>query len=385
MIGYYAHNHGSGHCNYARLLQESLKDQMVTFTAADAHFPEGAAVVHLPDEDLNGTELPLEKFGTPSYLHYAPAGMKKITLRNYTLLKELISWSVKLLIIDVSVEVAALARVCSIPYAYVRMFGERQDLAHIGAYEGAAFLIAYYPQELEPESTPVWIRNKTLYMGFFSRFSNQHLSAKQAYKKLRVDPKGRFITFLNGFGGDEPATLKINRLASEFPDHLVVVVGPHEVDSTYSNVIYTGVVQDISPYVLVSDFVVGACGSNSVSELASLRARFVALPEERPFNEQRCFARMLEKRGLISISDGSTFTNAAENLPAQGEVWQSFENPCAPAQFSSWLTQRDFDLEAMLDDIHQHHSLQKILIENVPKDYSSNEEVLANHHGVQSK
>ncbi len=128
MLAYYAHNHGAGHCNYAfqfathiptliltsrkEALQESMKMQNAEQN-----------ITLIPDEDLEENALPFSDFPTPSYLHYAPFGMKKSLLRYQKVIENFLKYNVELLIVDVSVEMAAFARITGVPYVYVKMMG----------------------------------------------------------------------------------------------------------------------------------------------------------------------------------------------------------------------------------------------------------------------
>lgn len=61
-----------------------------------------------------------------------------------------------LMLNDVSVEWALLARLCSVPSVKVRMHGDRSDASHIAAYQACADMIAPYHPELEQDDFPDW-------------------------------------------------------------------------------------------------------------------------------------------------------------------------------------------------------------------------------------
>ncbi|MGB7394655.1 MAG: hypothetical protein WA913_09705, partial [Pricia sp.] len=168
MIGYYAHSHGSGHSNYANLFGRMALEAMTVFTDSLFRFDDAIDVVLLDNENPDGTQLNRTEYSEPDHLHYAPVGMAKIANRNRMILEGILNRGIRLMIIDVSVEMASLMRVSSVPYAYVRLMGKRDDTAHICAYQGALFLLAYYPKALEPDETPQWVVRKTVYLGFLS-------------------------------------------------------------------------------------------------------------------------------------------------------------------------------------------------------------------------
>jgi len=359
MIAYYAHDQGSGHCNYAQLLEDQFGKEMVTFTSSDFPFKSKDYVIYIPNENAEDTTLNQELFKTPSSLHHSPVGSKKIGIRNYTMLREMIHHNVKLMVVDVSVEVAALARSCSIPYAYVRMFGERNDLPHRLAYEGAAFLLAYYPEELEQEETPLWVREKTLYLGFFSKFKSLSSGQKKS-QHLSLDSSTYHISYLKGFGGKESETHDLELWLEEFPVHHIIAIGNFENRLEHPRLSYTGVIDDISPYVQRSEFTIAACGSNLVSEMACLQARLVAVPEERPFNEQKSLANQLEQKGLCAIYDGNPI-ETVKNLARSGQVWENYVNYSAAEDLYSWMSAHKFDVEAMRKDLNLERNIKKLV------------------------
>ncbi len=291
MIGYYAHSHGSGHCNYANIFAKVFGSSLTVFTDRKHNFDPGTQIVGLKNENPDGTEYRREDFPEPRALHYAPVNMRKITVRNNRILKFILKKKISLLIIDVSVEVAMLARVSSIPFAYVRLQGDRVDLPHLNAYEGASFLLAYFPSELESFSTPIWVREKTVYLGFLSKYS-----LKGAFegipRELKRDDRP-VLLHITGFGGSR--SFDFSSLGERYN---IYGIGPcNETGHPRSGIDHLGIVDDIGPYVKHSDVVMAACGSNITSEILSLGKRFLAVPEERHYHEQRYMADNLHRLG----------------------------------------------------------------------------------------
>jgi len=310
MIGYYAHSHGSGHCNFASSFAHELGDKLTIFTAREENFDTNFKVVKLPDDYKDGTEFTDKAFKLPKALHYAPVNLRKVTRRNQIILQTILDRKIKLLIVDVSVEVAMLARVSSIPYIYRRQPGNRNDFAHLNAYEGAAFLIAYYPQELENDATPDWVVDKTIYLGFISK----HLVRGDSNKyeiDLPTNHKKNLFHIL-GFGGTEQ--IEFEDLRAEYN---ILVIGPRNSkrDTVFDQ--HYGVVPSTRPYIELADIVFAACGANATSEILSLGKRFIAIPEIRPFDEQRYTAKSLEKLGwgidYSKYRSAKTAVNAFDN------------------------------------------------------------------------
>lgn len=342
MIGYYAHHHGSGHANYAHLMAKEFGEELTIFTSAEYPFQEGTIVVNLAQEDPHPEQWPKASAAPPPYLHYSPVGNKDILRRSQQLLQGLIEKQIQLLIVDVSVEIAALARACSMPYAYVRMFGARHDLPHQAAYEGASFLLAYYPEDLEPAHTPTWVREKTLYLDFFSQFS----LPDRVYENA-LDLPDNYWLYVQGFGGNTRATAHLQQLTTAFPEQAIVVVGPVEEEPLGEQVQYTGVVGSIGSYVRGAELVFGACGSNITAELATLGAPFIAIPEARPFEEQEYLAKALERLQLATVWRNQSAQEVVKKAPLGGDIWAPYVQHNAVSFFYNWIQQHTEDLKGL--------------------------------------
>ncbi len=307
MIGYYAHSHGSGHCNYANLFGKIFGESLTVFTDRGHAFDSGTEVIMLENEDPDGTEYDRDIFPEPRALHYAPVNIAKITRRNKSILDNILSRNISLLIIDVSVEIAMLARVSSIPYAYVRLQGDRNDIAHLNAFEGASFLLAYFPREMESENTASWIVDKTIYLGFLSKFMFGKGITKRPQEFGPI--KNPVLLYLTGFGGSSPLNFK-----SFVDDYDIYAIGPGHMGQKNSGALQIGVVENTRRFLEHADVVVAACGSNTTSEILSLGKRFVAVPEKRQYREQERMAENLDRLGWAI--DYSRFRNLNEAVTA---------------------------------------------------------------------
>lgn len=308
MLGYYAHSHGSGHCNYANIFSKIFGSALTIFTDRGHAFDNPEQVVMLENENPDGTEFVREDFPEPRALHYAPVNIKKITQRNLSILDSILQKKISILIIDVSVEIAMLARVSSIPYVYVRLQGDRNDIPHLNAYEGASFLLAYYPREMEALDTPAWIKDKTIYLGFLSKFmfGVNILERPQEYgENLRP-----ILLYLTGFGGSLVPDFK-----GLYKDYDLFAIGPGRVRNKALGFEHIGVVKDTRPYIEHADAIVAACGANTTSEILSLGKKFIAVPEKRHYNEQRKMAENLDRNGwAIDVSQHYNVAGALDAM-----------------------------------------------------------------------
>ncbi len=332
MLGYYAHNHGSGHSQYARLFAQSL--DVVILTAA-VGLPGDLRVVRLPDDYPDSSTLDLEKFPPPSPLHYAPLGSRKLADRYRIILDAVDRHGIDFLIVDLSVEIAMFARLCGIPTAYVRLMGDRTDPPHLAAYESAIFLLAYFPEELESPDTPDWIRRKTRYLGFFSRFADP----------VDLPPDGGTPTLvvIRGQGsGDHPSPIDYANLRRQFPDHQILTLGPSAAPSDVPRSRHLGHVPDPRSILQAADLVVGSCGLGTVAELATLGKRFIAVPEPRPFDEQIHLAGALTAHGLC-LRATTREPDLADRVAVLRPDWRPYVKPGAVAEFARWFEASTID------------------------------------------
>ena len=168
-IGIYVHHHGAGHAARAGAIGEALGARGAEVTYLSSLPPDrlgGGEVVSLPLD----TDLGPEPGPTPPELHFAPLGSAGLASR----MARIAAWVERsrpdLLLVDVSVEVALLARLCGVPFVYLRQSGDRDDPAHQLAYRWAAGLLAPFPEWLERAEAPAWKRELSGYAGAVTRF-----------------------------------------------------------------------------------------------------------------------------------------------------------------------------------------------------------------------
>ncbi|ARN76896.1 hypothetical protein BST97_02140 [Nonlabens spongiae] len=331
MIGYYAHSQGYGHCSYAQLLARELNEKLIIFTDSDFPFDDSCTVVHLENEDLNGNELYLENCMIPNYLHHNPVGLKKIQRRSRDILNAVIHNDISLMLIDVSVEVATLCRVSSIPYAYRRMPGNRNDTPHLEAYRGAVFLYAFYPKSCEHPDVPEWIKEKTIYLGFIAALDVKSNLERPIEADLILE---KSILVIQGKGGNNFDRTKITELIQSFPDHYIKTAGSFNDVPTAVNYEHLGFVDDLSRYIAQSEIIFSACGSSTVSLLLQNKRKFICMPQVRPFEEQDCISQFLVDNELAVLLKGNDFQKAVADLKGLNpEISQEFE-PRTMKEFS---------------------------------------------------
>ncbi len=329
-IGYYAHHHGSGHCRQADklavLLPNDARAQLTVFTSLDIngyHFTaiEEQQIVRLNAEDERPDDILAGRAGEywqPASLHYSPVGNSDIQKRSHQILDTIFQCKIDLMIIDVSVEVAMLCRAASIPYLYVRLPGIRDDAPHLGAFSGALALLAPYPKALESAHTSKWVCDKTLYLDFiYSQKAKSYTyeSFIDILAKLSIDseisaPKSTrlpsveaqltyksgattpIITVIKGYGGHKAIDEKLPELRSLLPNALIVSLGPID-DDKRCYVDISAEVDDVTPFICHSDYLMMACGLNAVAQAYHYDTPLIVVPDDRPHNEQAIMAEAL--------------------------------------------------------------------------------------------
>ena len=216
-----------------------------------------------------------------------------------------------LLVVDVSVEVALLARLCSVPTVYVRQRGNRSDPPHALAYASATALLAPYPESFVDRPVLNEWMDKTVFTGFISRYapypsSDNPQSEFQAEYQAQSRPplESKHVCVLVGYGGTVITATSLSEAARASPQWQWTVVGPVSRPSAETaspipdNIRFLGVVNDPVRWLLSADVVIGSAGDSVVAEVAALRKRFICFAEPRPFDEQMATAQSLEHNGL---------------------------------------------------------------------------------------
>jgi len=279
---FYIHHHGSGHLMRALAIATKIKGR-ISFLGSDLQrykslIPEHIDCIDLPadvpDEDdqfySGGPDVPA--------LHYAPLNVAGLRNRARMITEFFFSNYPLILIVDVSVEIALLARLCGVPTVIIRQHGLRNDTAHLNAYHSASLLIAPYSKNLQ-SGAPQWVDDKTVFSGGFSRFP---LSEEPDHEGISVE-----IAVMAGRGGTSLDISFVHFLAGACPDFRFHVLGiiedglllPH-------NIILYGPIDDPSPILKKCVIIIGNAGHNTVMEVAALKKKFICIPEKRPFSEQ---------------------------------------------------------------------------------------------------
>ncbi len=314
-VGFYVHHHGRGHAHRTREIVAHLSGTAYLFgtdLSAIEDIASRRTICQTLPPDTSQTDSYAEDW--PEVLHYAPLGIPTIRGRMHALVNFFEKYDLDLLVVDVSVEIALLARLCGIPTIYSRQHGYRQDPAHVAAFQSATSLLAPYPRAWEEPETPNWVKKKTFYAGGFSRLNDQTLSQSDAKEIASMSTHQKHVVVMTGFGGEEEPYQLLAETARKNTQWQWWVLGPISPSgSSPDNLHYLGVQSNPYPYLKGADVVVASAGNNTVMELAEIKARYICIPEARPFDEQLSKARLLARK------------NAALVLPqwSKPSVWEN--------------------------------------------------------------
>ena len=332
-IGYYAHHHGQGHITRARTIAAHLPCPLTIFSSIDSPSDTAESVtmrllpkdVEAADAGIDAANGEGERAATPvrgdapsptprhaltstlphtvphspsPALHYAPTAIHGIVERMGTMVDWFREAWPCLLVVDVSVEVALLARLCSVPTVYVRQRGNRSDAPHALAYASAAALLAPYPETFSDRPVLNEWSEKTVFTGFISRYAAGGAKAQT----LKCDvTAAKTVIVLIGHGGTAMTATALSEAARACPQWHWTVLGPvGQTDALAlpSNIVFLGVVDDPAQWIATASVVVGSAGDSVVAEIAAFRQRFICFAEPRPFDEQMATAQSLERHGL---------------------------------------------------------------------------------------
>ena len=285
MIGYYVHHHGRGHSHRALALARQLGEPVTGLSSLPppTGWP-GDWVVLERDDQSSAVADPTAR----GRLHWAPRADSGLSTRAAQLSQWLDRHRPRLVVVDVSVEAALLARLHGVPVVTVVLPGQRADAAHLLGFDVSTQLVAMWPAAAYGmlPGLPDSIRDRVQTVGAVSRYP------------LRPDaprrPGPRRVLLMTGAGGDNLHAAQIERARQLSAEWEWTILGRH------------GHWHD-DPRALLydADVVVTNAGQNSVAEIAAARKPAIVIPQTRPYEEQQTTAAALTAGGWpVVVEDG---------------------------------------------------------------------------------
>ncbi len=311
-FGYFVHHQGRGHAERCAALLHALPaDRPVTvFCARPTIFPAmppQVTVVEIPSlfEEVEPAPPGLGDFRTPVTMHCAPLGWPTITEAIATITGWLHQARPELFIVDVSAELAQLARIASVPAVFVLQHGDRSDPGHMAGYESCVGFLAPYHEALEQPDRPPWIRPLTHYapgLGASIEIPEQAVARAQ----LGLDNDREMILILSGRGGSGAPLAPLTMGARATPDTVWIAIGSvarewHE--TIPGNLELRGWTDTPNLFLAAADVVISAAGNTAIHMVLQAGRPSLVIPEWRYFDEQREKARALARNNAAHVLD----------------------------------------------------------------------------------
>ena len=311
-IAFFAHHQGRGHANRIMAIAEHLPEtrELVVMTAAPDQFdamPREARIIELPNMiGAPSRSKALHNQSTPSVMHCVPLGVAEMREHMGIIADTLRHTDPALFVVDVSAEIALLARIMSVPAISIRMHGQRGDAGHLAAYEASVGMLAPFDEAMEQSDYPDWARKRTHYTGGLCTTRDPVVEKSKARQKLGLDENVSITLVIAGGGGSGTPYAPLTVAARAESDALWLVAGPvhregHETE--FGNLRELGWIDNLTDYLSAADRIVASAGDNTVHEIARAEKPFLCIPEWRYFDEQRAKAQQLERLGAAVVRE----------------------------------------------------------------------------------
>lgn len=312
MIGYYVHHHGRGHLSRAIAIAAALDRPVTGLSSLPAPRGWRGEWVRLPMDDAAS---PRDAEGR-GRLHWVPLGDEGLRARMARVARWIDERQPSALVVDVSVEVALLARLHGVPVVVIAMPGQRTDAAHELGYAIAEAVIGTWPPEATGllEGLPP-LGGRLHAVGAIARFGPTPTAARPPVGARRV-------VVLGGAGGDTFTADAVGRARDATPGWEWTHLG--------ANGSWT---DDPWAALLTASVVVTHAGEGAIAEVAATRRPAIVIPQPRPHDEQH--------RTAAVLADASWPAIVLSGWPSAG--WPSLLDDAAALDASGWQRWNDGD------------------------------------------
>ncbi|MBF4635516.1 glycosyl transferase [Agreia pratensis] len=331
MIGYYIHHQGRGHLNRALAIAAELDQPVVGLSSQPRPLGWIGEWIELPRDDEAAEPRDVDAEGR---LHWVPLHDSGLRARMARISQWISESSPRLIVVDVSVEVALLARLLGVPVVSVALPGIRADEAHRLGFDISTAIIAAWPQEADGMisglSAPA--RRHLSCVGAISRFGSR--GGEDRLESGAGAP--RRVLLLGGAGGSSLDASMIAAARASTPDWQWTVLGSHGGRW----------VEDPWPEICAADVVVTHAGQNALADVAAARRPAIVIPESRPHDEQVTTASVLagSSRWPAIVRWGFPETGWSalleEASALDGDLWRTW-NDGHGAQAAAAVIQRE--------------------------------------------
>ena len=298
MIGYYVHHQGSGHVRRAAAVARRMQHDVVGLGSGPRPPEWDGAWVALPrDDDPPVTDPEGADVTAGGVLHWVPRHHPGLRARHRVIADWIEEERPALVVVDVSVEVTLLVRLCGVPVVVGAMPGDRTDRPHRLAYDVAEALLAPWPAQAHPDNGwPQAWTDKTWHVGGISALD---LGAGDDPGGMPSRPAGagasgpRDVLVLWGTGGDDPDQGGYAEAQRATPGWRWTFRGGR-----------LPAADDLAAELRTADVVVCHAGQGSVADVALLRRPAVVLAQPRPHAEQEATVRAVARMGIAATGVG---------------------------------------------------------------------------------
>jgi UDP-N-acetylglucosamine--N-acetylmuramyl-(pentapeptide) pyrophosphoryl-undecaprenol N-acetylglucosamine transferase len=326
MIGWYVHHRGRGHLTRLGCVAPQVQDDVTVLSSLPAQRMPGVGEWLELDHDDAGTGHTDPT--AQGLLHWAPRHHAGLSHRMAAVAGWIASARPRLMVVDVSVEVTALARLCGVPVVVVAGPGDRADAPHQLAYGMADRIIAAWPQDVYDPPFLHPHRPKTRYVGALSRFDAVSGSVDAVATGA---PAGRGgVVVLNGAGGSAVDAALLDAAGAATPGWSWTGLG----------VAGGRWCEDVWAALLGADVVVTHAGQNALAEVAAARVPTVVVPQPRPFAEQHRVAAALAGARIAVTADAWPPADRwahliSETLELGGSSWKRWNDGSGAERFAA--------------------------------------------------
>ncbi|CAN7251616.1 glycosyltransferase [Terrabacter sp. LjRoot27] len=304
MIGWYVHHQGLGHLTRLQAVAEHLESPVTGISSLPAPDGWSSEWLHLDRDDrMPAAEVAHADPSAGGVLHWVPRHDAGLARRAAALAAWITRTRPSLVVVDVSVEVATLVRLCGVPVVVLAMPGERTDRAHCLAYDLADALLAPWPEAAHAADWPEAWRDKLWAVGGISRFDGRvptrrrtSLGSSAGGIEALADTPGtagpdpgepapRRVLVLWGGGGRSTSDDDVAAARAATPGWEWIERGPGSPSP------------DLWADLESADVVVTHGGQNAVAEVAAARRPAVVVAQPRPFDEQVTTAAAVDRLG----------------------------------------------------------------------------------------
>lgn len=310
MIGYYIHHHGMGHLRRAHAIAAALPPGSVTGLSS---LPrpgnwQGGWVQLEPD---NTSDAP-RSVDANGNLHWVPARDPGLRARMAQLSAWIQETDPAVLVADVSVEAALLARLHGVPVVTVALPGVRTDRAHTLGFGISDAVIAAWPAEAPRMLETDGAQPDLHAVGAISGIPLQPGRAPGPVSRVLV---------LGGAGGGgmDDAALADARNQTPGVEWLPLGTKSHNRSA------------DPLPHLLSADLILTHAGQGALADVAAAGIPAVVVPQDRPHQEQAATGGALAGMDLpVILSPGFARPDWAAVLEAaaslDGRKWAAWND-----------------------------------------------------------